>query len=71
MAKRQIKVQILPDGEMKINNAGNPDEKRILDELAELAQLLSGDKKAFEVEKHVHTHGGHAHTHQHVGGQTK
>ena len=69
MAKRQIKIEILPDGTMNIDNAGNPDEKRILDELSELAELLNGDKAGFKVEKHVHTHGGHANVHQHVGGR--
>lgn len=68
--KRQIRIEITPAGEMKIDNAGNPDEQRILDELGELAQLLNGDGKGFKVEKHVHTHGGHAHTHVHVGGKT-
>lgn len=67
--KRQIKITITPAGEMKVNNEGNPGEKQILDELAELAQLLNGDSKGFEVEKHVHSHGGHNHTHQHVGGK--
>lgn len=69
MAKRQIKITITPSGEMKINNAGNPDEGRILDELKELAELLNGDGAGFQVEKHTHTHGGHNHTHQHVGGK--
>lgn len=70
MAKRQVKILITPQGEIKVDNAGNPDERRILDELAELAQILNGDSKGFEVEKHVHTHGGHAHTHTHVGGKS-
>lgn len=69
MAKRQIKITITPQGQLKIDNAGNPDEKRILDELAELAELLTGDKKGFQVEQHVHSHGGHNHTHQHIGGK--
>jgi len=64
MAKRTIKVQVLPGGEVKINNAGNPDEKRIIAELAELAEMLSGDPKGFKVEQHVHTHG-----HSHVAGE--
>jgi hypothetical protein len=64
MAKRQIKVQILPGGQVSFNNAGNPDEKRILAELAELAQLISGDAGAFKVEKHEHTLG-----HSHVAGE--
>ena len=71
MAKRQIKVQILPTGELKFDNSTNPDEKRILDELGELAELLTGEKTRFKVEQHVHKHGhGHEHTHdhQHVGG---
>ena len=67
--KRQIRIEITPTGEMKVDNAGNPDEKQILDELAELAELLNGDKTGFKVEKHVHTHGAHSHTHQHVGGK--
>ena len=70
MAKRQVRVKIMPDGEIKINNAGNPNEKQILDELAELAALATGDKKAFVIEKHEHTHGGHGQTHQHVGGKS-
>ena len=70
MAKRQVKILITPQGEIKVDNAGNPDERRILDELAELAQILNGDSTGFEVEKHVHTHGGHAHTHTHVGGKS-
>lgn len=69
MAKRRIKVEILPNGELKFDNSGNPDEKRIVDELAELAELLNGDGKGFEVEKHVHKHGAHTHTHQHVDGK--
>ena len=68
MAKRQIRIQILPTGEMKVDNAGNPGEQQILDELAELAQLLNGEKKGFKIEKHVHSHGGHNHTHQHAKG---
>lgn len=60
--KRTITVTILEDGTIKINNAGNPDEKRILKELAELAKVLTGDEKNLEIEKHVHTHAT-AHTH--------
>ena len=67
--KRQIRIEITPEGEMKVDNAGNPDEKKILDELAELAELLNGDKTGFKVEKHTHSHGAHSHTHQHVGGK--
>jgi len=67
--KRQIKITISETGEMSIDNAGNPDEAKILDELGELAQLLNGDKGGFKVEKHVHTRGGHSHTHVHVGGK--
>jgi hypothetical protein len=67
MPKRQIKVQILPDGQIKFDNAGNPDEQRILKELAELAQLLAGDPEAVKIEKHVHTHAT-AHTHTHADG---
>ena len=69
MAKRQIRLQITEEGIIKVDNAGNPDEKRILDELGELARLLNGDEKDFKVEKHVHTHGGHSHTHITVGGK--
>ena len=67
--KRQIKVTISPNGEIDINNENNPGEKQILDELAELAELLNGEKTGFKVEKHTHTHGAHTHTHQHVGGK--
>lgn len=67
--KRQIKVQILPTGEIKFDNAGNPDEKRILAELGELAELLTGNQAGFEIEQHVHTHAtAHTHEHQHIGG---
>ena len=60
--KRQIKVQILPSGEIKFDNAGNPDEKRILDELSELATLLTGTPQGVKIEKHVHSHlTAHAH----------
>ena len=62
--KRTVTVTILPDGTIKINNQGNPDEKLILKELGELAKVLTGSDKNFEVEKHVHTHAtAHAHTH--------
>ncbi len=70
MTKRQIKVTINPDATIKVDNAGNPDEQKILAELSELSQLLNGDKKGFEIEKHVHTHGGHNHSHITVGGKT-
>lgn len=63
--KRQIRIKVNPDGSMQINNAGNPDERRILAELEELAGLLSGDPKSFIVEKHEHNHAT-AHTHRHV-----
>jgi hypothetical protein len=53
---RKIKVQVAENGEIKFDNAGNPDEKRILRELGELAQLLTGDAGGFAVEAHVHTH---------------
>ncbi len=66
MSKRQIKVQITPDGQLKFDNSKNPDEQRILDELAELAALLNGDPKAVTIEKHV---GGHSHIHTHSGEQ--
>lgn len=59
---RRIKVQIQSDGTLKVDNAGNPDEKRILAELAELAELLNGQANGFKVEAHVHTHAT-AHTH--------
>ncbi len=62
MAKRQFKVEILEDGTLKIDNAGNPDEKRIIREIEELALLLTGDPKKYVIEKHVHTH-ANAHTH--------
>lgn len=62
MAKRQIKIKILPNGEIKVNNAGNPDAERITKELEELSAVLNGSSKGFEVEKHVHTHAT-AHTH--------
>ena len=61
--KRQIKVKIEDNGEVKFDNSGNSDEKRILAELAELAKELSGDPKAVKIEKHVHSHGT-AHSHQ-------
>jgi hypothetical protein len=65
--KRQIKVKIATDGTINFDNSTNPDEARILKELAELAQMLSGDPKAVKIEKHVHTHAnGHTHTHEHV-----
>lgn len=65
--KRQIKVNITNTGEIKFDNAGNPDEQRILMELAELAKLLSGDEKGVKIEKHVHTHGNaHTHSHDHI-----
>lgn len=67
--KRQIRVEITPEGEIKIDNAGNPGEQQILDELAELAAIMTGDKAGFKVEKHTHTHGAHSHIHQHVGGR--
>ena len=71
MSKRQIKVTIEPDGNIKFNNAGNADEARILKELSELAEILSGNPKAVEVEKHVHSHAtAHDHTHQHTGGKS-
>lgn len=60
--KRQIKVKILPTGELKIDNSGNPDEERIKSELAELARVLTGNGLNFKIEKHVHTHAT-AHTH--------
>lgn len=68
MQKRVIKVKIAKDGTVNFDNAGNPDEQRILKELAELAKLLSGDEKAVKIEKHVHTH-GHNHTHSHESGE--
>lgn len=67
MAKRMVKIKFLPDGTVKINNAGNPDAERIERELAELAAVLTGNQKAYEVEQHVHTHGhSHAGTHEHT-----
>jgi hypothetical protein len=69
MVKRQVRIEITPDGEIKVDNQGNPGERQILDELAELAAILNGDNAGFKVEKHTHSHGGHSHTHQHVGGK--
>ncbi len=68
--KRTIKVKILPDGTFDVNNAGNPDEARILKELAELAEMANGNKAGFKIEQHVHSHGTahtHYHDHQHTG----
>lgn len=60
--KRQVKITINPDGAIQINNAGNPDEQRILKELEELAKILTGESQGFKIEKHVHTHAtAHAH----------
>lgn len=59
---RKIKVTVSESGEIRFNNEGNPDEKRILRELSELAQMLTGDPRGFKVEAHVHTHLT-AHTH--------
>jgi len=65
MAKKQIIIEIAADGSLKVNNTKNPGtEKAILEELAELAELLSGDPKAFVVEKHEHSH---AHNHTNTG----
>ena len=58
--RRQIKVKILENGTLQFNNSGNPDEKRILSELADIARLLTGDPQGFVVEQHVHAH-GHSH----------
>ena len=67
MQKRVIKVKISADGTINFDNSQNPDESRILQELAELAAMLSGDPQAVKIEKHVHQHGhGHAHSHDHV-----
>lgn len=75
MAKRTIRVKINQDGSFSINNAGNPDEARILSELEILAELANGSKKGYKVEKHVHTHAtahthdhDHDHDHNHAGG---
>ncbi len=66
--KRTIKVKINSLGEMSVNNAGNPDEARILKELSELAELLNGSKTGYKIEQHVHTHATlHSHDHQHAG----
>ncbi len=63
MAKRIIKIKIAADGTFDVNNAGNPDEARILKELEELAKLANGSGTGFKVEQHVHTHAtAHAHT---------
>ncbi len=65
--KRTIKIKINSLGEMSVNNAGNPDEARILKELAELAELANGSKTGFKVEQHVHTHDtAHTHDHDHI-----
>ena len=67
MSRRVVKITIGPKGEILVNNAGNADEARILKELSELAQLLSGDPLAVKIEKHVHSHGtAHEHTHEHT-----
>lgn len=67
--KREIRIKIMPNGEIKFDNAGNPDEKRILQELAELSKLLTGDEQGVKIEKHVHTHStSHTHDHTHVDG---
>lgn len=66
MQTRTIKVNISADGTINFDNAGNPDEQRILKELAELAKLLSGDEKAVKIERHVHIH-----DHNHANNQDK
>ena len=63
--RRQIKVKILENGTLQFNNSGNPDEKRILSELADIARLLTGDPQGFVVEQHVHAH-GHSHDLDHA-----
>ena len=69
MAKRTIKVKIDQQGNFDINNAGNPDEARILKELELLAELANGNAAGYKIEKHVHTHAtAHTHEHQHTGG---
>jgi len=61
-APRKIKVKINPDGSIQFNNAGNPDENRILKELSELAEMLNGQPEGFKIEAHTHNHLT-AHTH--------
>lgn len=56
MATRKIKVTVSKDGTLKFDNAGNSDETRILRELGELAELLTGNKQGFEIEAHTHSH---------------
>ena len=68
MAKRQIKFEITTEGEIKVDNTGNPDEQKILAELGELAELLNGDEKGYKIEAHKHTHGSHSHVHTHSHG---
>lgn len=66
MAKKQITITVTPDGELKVNSTKLPGtEKQILAELAELAELLSGDPGNFVVEKHIH--GAHSHVHADTG----
>ena len=61
--KRQIKIEILPDGTLKIDNAGNPNSDRIIKEIEKLALMLTGDPKNYVIEQHVHTHAtAHSHT---------
>lgn len=69
MGKRQITVEIDDEGNVLIVNKGNSDESLILKELADMGLALNGDKQGFKVEEHVHTNGGHNHTHIHVGGK--
>ncbi len=68
MVKRIIKVKIARDGSMSINNAGNPDEARILKELEFLSELANGNAAGYKIEKHTHTHAtGHTHDLQNTG----
>lgn len=67
MQTRTIKVKIGADGTINFDNSQNPDADRIMKELRELAELLSGDPQAVKIEKHVHQHGHvHGHARDHV-----
>ncbi len=67
--KRQITVEIDDEGNVRIINKGNSNEALILQELSDMGLALNGDKQGYKVEKHVHTNGGHNHTHIHIGGK--
>ncbi len=68
MGTRIIRVKISQTGEFDVNNAGNPDEARILKELELLAELANGSRTGYKIEQHVHTHAtAHTHDHEHTG----